>query len=147
MTPKRRRGGDAGAELIELAMVMPILLFVFAAIIDFGFLFQRYEVLTNAAREGARLGVLPGYTVPDVQARVQNYLNAAGLSTASAINVTPAVETVGTNAIAVLTVEVQYESPFSLVGPIAGMVGGSGWSSMTLKALSTMRVEGAATGS
>lgn len=147
MTPKRRRGGDAGAELIELAMVMPILLFVFAAIIDFGFLFQRYEVLTNAAREGARLGVLPGYTVPDVQARVQNYLNAAGLSTASAINVTPAVETVGANAIAVLTVEVQYESPFSLVGPIAGMVGGSGWSSLTLKALSTMRVEGAATGS
>ena len=30
-------------------------------IIDFGFLFQRYEVVTNAAREGARVAILPGY--------------------------------------------------------------------------------------
>ncbi len=59
----RRRGRrEDGAELIELAIVLPILLLVVAAIIDFGFLFQRYEAVTNAAREGARIAVLPGYT-------------------------------------------------------------------------------------
>ena len=33
-------------------------------IIDFGFLFQHYEVVTNAAREGARVAILPGYRTP-----------------------------------------------------------------------------------
>ena len=54
-----RYASDRGAELIEMAIVLPILLFIFAGIIDFGFMFQRYEVLTNAAREGARMGTLP----------------------------------------------------------------------------------------
>ena len=41
---------------------------------------ERAAVLTNAAREGARIGVLPGYSIPDVQARVQTYLTASGLT-------------------------------------------------------------------
>ncbi len=49
-------------------------------IIDFGLLFQRYEAVTNAAREGARIAVLPGYAQADVQARVTQYLAAAGLT-------------------------------------------------------------------
>ena len=48
-------------------------------IMDFGLLFQRYETVTNAAREGARVAVLPGYAQADVQARVTQYLAAAGL--------------------------------------------------------------------
>ncbi len=46
-----------------------LLLLIVAGIADFGFLFQRYEVVTNAAREGARLAVLPddGYTDADVK--------------------------------------------------------------------------------
>ena len=31
-------------------------------IAEFGFIFQRFEVMTNAAREGARMAVLPGYS-------------------------------------------------------------------------------------
>ena len=30
---------------------------------DFGFLFRNWEVVTNAAREGARVGVLPAYAL------------------------------------------------------------------------------------
>jgi len=40
---------------------------VFAAIVDFGLVFQRFLTVSNAAREGARIAVLPGYTLPDVQ--------------------------------------------------------------------------------
>ena len=32
---------------------------------DFGFLFRSWEVVTNAAREGARVGVLPAYACDD----------------------------------------------------------------------------------
>ena len=52
---------DAGSELVELALALPLVLLVIAGVIDFGFLFQRYEVVTNAAREGARMAVLSGY--------------------------------------------------------------------------------------
>ncbi len=58
-----------------MALVLPILLMIFAGIIDFGFMFQRYEVVTNAAREGARMGTLPGYSQTDIQNRVENYLD------------------------------------------------------------------------
>ncbi len=47
---------ERGAALLELALVLPLLLVVIAGIVDFGFAFQRFEVITNAAREGARLG-------------------------------------------------------------------------------------------
>ena len=55
----RRRRSERGAELIELALVLPILLLVFAAIVDFALMFQRFLVVSNAAREGARIAVLP----------------------------------------------------------------------------------------
>lgn len=61
LTRSRARWSDeSGAELIEFALALPLLLLVGLGVLDFGRLFQRYEVVTNAAREGARVGVLPG---------------------------------------------------------------------------------------
>ena len=56
---------ERGAELIEMAIVTPLLLLLVFGIVDFGFMFQRYVVLTNAAVEGARVASLPGYTLAD----------------------------------------------------------------------------------
>ena len=70
-----RGRSEDGAQLVEFALVLPLLLLVVLGIAEFGFMFQRYEVVTNAAREGARLAVLPGYTDADVQARVAAYLS------------------------------------------------------------------------
>jgi hypothetical protein len=65
-----------------MMLVTPILLLILAGIFDFGFLFRSWEVVTNAAREGARVGVLPGYDCdtgsPDIQARVDEYMAASG---------------------------------------------------------------------
>ena len=69
--PARVRS-QAGAELVEFALVLPIMLLVFGGIVDFGLLLQRQQVVTNAAREGARLAVLPGtpvYPAPDALLR------------------------------------------------------------------------------
>ena len=149
--PRRAFGDDSGAELIELAIVLPMLLLVFAAIVDFGFLFQRYEVLTNAAREGARLGVLDGYVEADVDARVASYLTASGLDvTGDPTTVTYSTEelTPGGKTINVITVTVEYPATFSTITPIAAMVtGGSGFSTLTLRASSTMRTEVVVAGS
>ena len=68
MTPRLR--SERGAELIEFALVFPLLLLSSSGIVDFGFMFQRFEVVTNAAREGARMAVLPGYATADVKTRV-----------------------------------------------------------------------------
>ena len=139
---------DRGSELIELALVLPILLFIIAGIVDFGFLFQRYEVVTNAAREGARIAVLPGYdTDANVTARVQQYLTSSGLSNTPVVTRTPSSQTLpGGLIVQTVQVQVDYPSGFSFIGPIAGMVGGSGWNTITLRAISTMRYESAAGG-
>ena len=66
------RAGEArrqrGQSLVETAIVVPILLLLLAAAIDFGRVFDAYIVLTNAAREGARWGsVKPSLTEADVK--------------------------------------------------------------------------------
>ena len=148
----RRRSArdDRGAELIELAIVLPILLLVLAAIIDFGFLFQQWESVTNSAREGARIATLPGYTTADVRARVQNYLSATGLPPARAVIPDPTftTETLPSGmTVSVTTVNVWYPADFRYLGPIAALVGGTSQSSIMMRAVSVMRVEAPAGGS
>ena len=139
--------------MIELAIVLPILLLVLAAIIDFGLLFQRWESLTNAAREGARIATLPGYSGGaggDVEARVRSYLTAAGMPGGPAV-IPPVVYTTETlpsgKTVSVATVSVAYPADFQYLGPIAALVGGTSQASIMLRAVSVMRLEGAAGGS
>jgi len=48
--------GERGANLVELAIVTPVLLLLIAGIADLGRAYHHYVIITNAAREGARLG-------------------------------------------------------------------------------------------
>jgi Flp pilus assembly protein TadG len=139
-----RGADDRGAELIEFAMVLPMFLVIFAAMIDFGFLFQRYEAVTNAAREGARVGVLPSYSTSDVESRVNSYLSASGLDSASAVTTTTYCDETLPNGLIVpfAKVLVTYPSSFVFMGPFAGLIGGAAPGAVTLKAQSMMRVEG-----
>ncbi len=133
---------EGGQALIEMALILPVLLLVIGAIIDFGFLFLRYEAVTNAAREGARIAVLPGYQTADVQARVANYLTAGGLTDPAP----PAVVVYGSETltgltVSVVTVNVQYPSEYLFLGTIASLVSGGAYATVTLRASSTMRRE------
>jgi len=150
---KRFCESEGGSVLIEAAMSIPLLLLVVLGIADFGRLFQQYEVLTNAAREGARVGVLPGYsiTVPgDVTARVNQYLTAGGLdSSLATFTPVPAMSAVhvggaGGPCVTLLTVTVTYPHTFSFVGGIVQFFGGTAFGTTTLTATASMRVEGAA---
>jgi len=132
-----------GAELVEFALILPVLLLVVAGIIDFGFLFQRYESLTNAAREGARVGVLPGYAAADVTARVDAFASAAGLPETPTTTVATVVVDPGGGRPTYNTISVTVQHPYTffMLGPVAGLLGSS-FGTVTLSANSTMRVEG-----
>ena len=113
---------DRGAELVEFALTFPLLLLVCMGIIDFGLLFHRYEVLTNAAREGARVSVLPGYGDADVIVRVNQFLQATSLNPSSVTTTVGASQTLavgGSNCISVKPVTVTYTHTYSFVGGIA----------------------------
>jgi Flp pilus assembly protein TadG len=124
-------------------LIFPTLLLVVLGIIDFGFLFQRYEVVTNAAREGARVAILPGYADADVQARVNAYLTAAGLTDPSTVVVGASVPIpIGSNCITVRPVTVTYDAPLLFLGRIWGLMGGGTFRRLT--STSSMRTEIAA---
>jgi Flp pilus assembly protein TadG len=143
---KKRRGllrTERGAQLVEFALVLPLLLLVVLAIADFGFMFQRYEVLTNAAREGARIAVLPGYTDADVQARVDDYLTAGRVPVAGR-GLTEvddgAVVVPGGTTITTRIVTVNYTYTYMFIGAIAGWFNAT-YGTQALSAVSEMRVE------
>src|SRR5678810_149963 len=50
----RFRRDDQGMQLVEVAIVVPILLMLFAAVGEFGRYFYEYTTLAKAARVGAR---------------------------------------------------------------------------------------------
>jgi len=49
---------ESGQSLVEFALVLPVLLLILCAIIDFGWLYYNQITLNNAAREGARYAVI-----------------------------------------------------------------------------------------
>jgi Flp pilus assembly protein TadG len=140
------RGRD-GAELIEFALVMPLLMLVMAGILDAGFLFNNYQVVTNAAREGARVAAIPGWVEDDVKARVNAYVTGAGLQAGSVTTtVEPVAIQVGNRSINAVKVSVAYPYTYMILEPISRLVpGGTPLAgSVTVTGVATMRTEVAA---
>jgi hypothetical protein len=57
--------------LVELAILLPIMLLLLMAVIEFGWLFHGYIIVTAAAREGARTAVVLAPDA-DVEASVES---------------------------------------------------------------------------
>ena len=152
-----RTSNQRGQAVIELALTLPLLLVVVFGIIDFGFMFQRYEAVTNAAREGARLGVLADYTAAEAQNRALDYLVSSGLNgpiracgTGTVVrnsrcaqmttSTVPVVGSTPAKTVDQVTVIVEYDHQYQFVGPILGLFG-SNLSSIRLRSASSMRRE------
>ena len=86
----RIRRGTRGTAAIEFGLVLPLLLIVLVGIIDYGHIHFTRLTMTNAAREGARVGV----TLPAEQAQAaaivaaDSYLDRAGVE-ATVVATTP----------------------------------------------------------
>jgi Flp pilus assembly protein TadG len=130
-----------------MAMVTPVLLLVLGGIVDFGFLFRGWEVVTNAAREGARVGVLPSYscdpaTPDDVESRVEQYMAASGFTDTSDyevdIDMQDVTTTAGTFNACVVVVTLTQDLP-SL--SVFGAFFGGSFGSVPVAASAVMRTE------
>lgn len=135
-----RFGSERGSELIEFAIVLPILLLILAGIFDFGMMFRTFEVVTNAAREGARVGVLEGYQPEDIEDRVDAYMAASGVTGAYTVNVTTVPVTTAAGTFTARSVIVNYPYQLAVLGAIEAFFGGS-VTSIPLQAASVMRTE------
>ena len=116
---------EDGAALIEAAFVLPMLLFVSIGIIEFGRAFQTWQIVTNAAREGARVAVLGGMSDDAVKTRVQDYLKMGIDSPASAsitINRTTTVSLGGAATATASRVQVDYPFTFIVMQPLAQLL-------------------------
>lgn len=78
--------GRKGAVTVEMAVTLPILFLFFFAQFELVRLNNIRNSVYLAAYEGAREGLVPGATVSDVEAKVDNVLHAVG-----AINATTTV--------------------------------------------------------
>ncbi|HUX66720.1 MAG TPA: TadE/TadG family type IV pilus assembly protein [Terriglobales bacterium] len=75
----------AGNELVECALIFPALLALLLVVSEVAGAVATRQVLSNAAREGARLAVVPGEygLTAEVQARVIDYAAANGVTLAA----------------------------------------------------------------
>jgi Flp pilus assembly protein TadG len=55
----KRIKNQRGAATARTAITLPLILLITVGIFEFGRAYQTWQVLTNAAREGARIAVLP----------------------------------------------------------------------------------------
>jgi Flp pilus assembly protein TadG len=142
----KARFADRGSAMVETAIVLPILLLIAVGIFDIGRAYQTWAVVTNAAREGARVSILPNSTVGGVTGVVRNYMSDGALpnaATAGVIVDQAASLTVNGASVSASQVTVNYPFSFLMLQYIAQLVTpSSSFSSvMTMQATSVMRNE------
>jgi Flp pilus assembly protein TadG len=81
---KRLMKSELGAARLEAAITLPLILLVSVAIFEFGRAYQTWQVLTNAAREGARVAVIYGTTTDQIKTAVKDYADIGGVTVTDA---------------------------------------------------------------
>jgi Flp pilus assembly pilin Flp len=76
MKKKTLLSSQNGATAVEFAIILPLLLVLIFGIIEFGLFLYNRQVITNAAREGARAGIvvrIPRLSDAQIETLVRNY--------------------------------------------------------------------------
>ncbi|HSN05776.1 MAG TPA: TadE/TadG family type IV pilus assembly protein [Candidatus Angelobacter sp.] len=106
----RGHPSDRGASAVEFALIVPVLLLVVFGIIQFGITFGQILALNNAARQGARAGVVGLNSCDTVMAEVyQGSLGAIALK----YPITVTVSRAGTGTICKATVDASGSPTYS----------------------------------
>lgn len=79
---RRRMRDDDGVAALEFGLVLPLLMIILMGIIDYGHVYFVQLTMTNAAREGARVGATrdAGDAAPAAIAAAEAYLADAGIA-------------------------------------------------------------------
>lgn len=143
---RRQHRSQRGAALLETALTLPLILLVSTGIFEFGRAYQTWQVLTNAAREAARVAVLPGASETGVKTRAKDYMTAGQLSRAAdaTVAVTPTTLDLGGGVTAGASkITVSYPFDFIVLQPVAQLLtsGSTLGASLTMSASAVMRNE------
>lgn len=145
-----------GVSAVEFALVLPILLLLTFGIIEFSILLFDKAVITNASREGARLGVVYGTdaagtykakTDAEICAAIKGYADGLLINLGSSTDtltcdpadvvISPASRTSTDD----LTVTVKFTYDFLVFPNLTELVGGTFDGTMPLSASTVMRME------
>ena len=145
---KRLLKNQRGAALLETAITIPLVLLIAVSIFEFGRAYQTWQVLTNAAREGARVAVITENTDAQVTSMVRTYMTNGGLPRAGSASVSvvrnrPLADTPRVDDTASV-VTVSYPFSFIVLNPVARLVvsgSNTGSAALTMTSVATMRNE------
>ncbi len=115
---KNRAAGRRGAAAVEFAVVLPVFITLVFGMIEYGRMVMVQQVITNAAREGCRRAIMDGATSQEVQDVVNNYLESAGITSAT-ITITPSEPSeAGAGEPVTVSVSVPYDQVSWLPAPM-----------------------------
>jgi Flp pilus assembly protein TadG len=141
----KRMRGEKGTALIEAAITVPIILLISVGIFEFGRAYQTQQVLTNAAREGARMAVIDGSTDAAVRDRVREFLTGGGLTTLPDEDILITHDVAITGTATGSRVQIIYPFQFIVLNPIVRLVAPNDTTTgapINMGAVTTMRNEG-----
>jgi Flp pilus assembly protein TadG len=146
---KTRIARQEGASAIEFAIVLPLLLILVFGIIEFSILLYDKAMITNASREGARLGIVYRYADGgpnhpgdgEISAAVAQYIQNHLISFGSGDSANTTISRTGDSPGDSLTVTVNYQYSFLVFSSLLSLVGGSMSDGIPLDAMTIMRME------
>ena len=133
---KNRTAGEKGQNLVEFAMVVPIFLILVFAIVDFGMGFHAWITVTNASREGARIGAV-GADEDTIEDRVRD-------TTSSIVDDNVIVTIDGAQGTPGDTVSVDVAYEYEMITPLSNllsMIGGGIGNQIDFHSKTEMRLE------
>lgn len=131
-----REERQRGQTLVEFALILPLFLLMFFAMVDFGRGFYTWLLVTNAAREGARVAATQQNSSA-VQGRINDAI--AGLDPAK---LTITLNNVQGSRGQAVVVDLAYDFEFvTPIGGIVNIVSGGNLETPTITSHSSMRLE------
>jgi hypothetical protein len=124
-----------GQSMVEMALLLPVLLLISLVTIDLGRGIYYYSAIYNAAREGARYGIINPEDISGIKQKTVDMAVGVNLQASDVtIAPNPADENVDT-----IRVSINYN--FELVTPLARLFTSCGCNYITLRTSSTMYIE------
>lgn len=120
---RKCRLGERGQSLVEMAVILPLLLALLVGILELGRAWNVKQVITNAARGGARIAAVQKADDGSAQAAIEDRMTDAGVDPAAAtITITNLSGLPGST----VTVTVSYEHTFIVLGPVVDLLSEDG---------------------
>jgi Flp pilus assembly protein TadG len=121
-----------GQALVEFVIILPVVLLMILGIVQFGMMLNSYLSITNAVREGARVGII-GSTDTEIRGAVIG--TSPSLQPGSmTISITPSENTRNSGDTLTVSIDYNYQLTVPIISNLFNNV-------VVLKAQTSMRIE------